>query len=214
MDWKQIYKEIGAIQDKPSKHVVEIIPYFRKNGVKKILDHGCGTGRHFNFLLNNGFETFGTDYSEEAISYTKNIVGEEFAKNLYVSDMSTIPFGDCYFDAIISSQTIQHALKPSRDKAISEIKRTLKINGLVFLRTISQKQTGFGLGELIEENTYTNIPGLVDGKNPHHYFSREELSEYFFDFNIILLKHYSNIPMNKHFNNGLEEWVLLARKIK
>jgi len=55
---------------------------------------------------------------------------------------------------------------------------------------------------------------LVDGKNPHHYFSREELSEYFFDFNIISLKHYSNIPMNKHFNNGLEEWVLLARKIK
>lgn len=212
MNWQEIYKNKGAVQEKPSKHITGLVPMLRREGVRKIFDHGCGTGRHVKYLFGEGFEVWGTDYSPDAVEICRKSVGERYAGNIIVCDLSTIPLANGYFDCVISSQVIQHALKPSRERAINEIKRVTKIGGFVFIRTISPQQYGFGLGSLVEENTYIDIPGLPDGSTPHHYFSEAELREYFENFEILLLKHESSPASNPLWSKGLNEWILLARK--
>jgi len=214
MDWKQIYDSQGIVQVKPSRRVIDLVPLLRQEQVRKVLDHGCGTGRHVKYLFDQGFEVYGTDYSRSAIEICRRLVGVGYAANLVVSDMSLIPFPNNHFDCVISSQVVQHALKPKRDMAVSEIKRTLGTKGIVLIRTISQEQFGFGCGDQIEDNTYVNIPGIPDGSTPHHYFSQKELEDYFRDFDIISLTHERNPPTNQFWDNGLNEWILLARRVR
>lgn len=212
-DWLQIYKEQGVVQEKPSRQIVDLVPLLRASGVVNILDNGCGTGRHVKFFDEQGFNVVGIDNSREAIEIAKNNLSQSSRAKLLVSDISAIPFTNNSFDAIICSQVIQHPLKEDREAAISEIKRTLRSGGILFLRTISRKQKVFGLGEKIEPFTYINIPGLPDGQNPHHYFSESELRDYFDDFNILGLKEISHPPVKGNlWTHGLEELVLLAIK--
>lgn len=212
-DWEQIYKTEGVVQAKPSKQVVELVPIFKQEGIEKILDLGCGTGRHVQYLALQGFNVFGTDYSIEAIQKAKSLTNEMRNIELIQSQMSSIPYKDSFFDAIICSQVIQHGLKEERDGAFNEIKRTLRTNGLLFLRTTSRNHKVYGSGEQIEPHTFVNIPELPDGKTPHHYFSEDELKSYLSEFDIISLKHHSFPPEpNAFWKHGLEEWAFLGRK--
>jgi SAM-dependent methyltransferase len=212
-DWKQIYKNEGVVQAKPSKQVIELVPIFKQEGIEKILDLGCGTGRHVRYLALQGFRVFGVDYSIEAIEKAKSLTNGIQNIELAQSPMSSIPYNDSFFDAIVCSQVIQHGLKDERDRAFNEIRRTLKSNGLLFLRTTSRNHKVYGRGEQIEPHTFVNIPELPDGKTPHHYFSEEELRSYLAEFDILSLKHHSFPPEpNSFWKYGLEEWALLGKK--
>lgn len=47
-------------------------------GVKRILDVGCGTGRHVAALNEAGFEAYGADVSEEMLQQARELGGERF----------------------------------------------------------------------------------------------------------------------------------------
>jgi len=213
-DWEQIYKEEGPVQIEPSEKIVNLVDFFKKEKVKKILDHGCGTGRHVKYLAEQGFNVIGTDYSEKALQHAKLLTSGLDNVELIQTDMDSIPYKDGVFDAIISNHVIQHALKAKMDKTFYEIERALKDNGLLFMSTISRKHRVYGKGWQIEAHTFIDIPELPDGKTPHHYFSEEELRKYLSRYEIIKLEHNSYPPDPDGFwKHGLEEWVLLARKI-
>lgn len=211
-EWKQIYESNGPVQTEPSEQVIKLAPIFRNEDVKRILDHGCGTGRHVKYLAEQGFFVVGTDYSFDALD-----IAEESVKGLNAeliqSEMDSIPYSDGYFDAVISNHTVQHALKDQIDRAFYEISRTLKNKGLLFLRTVSRKHKVYGKGNEIEPHTFADAEELPDGKSPHHYFSEEEVRGYLDRFDIINLEHHSFPPdPNGYFKHGLEEWAVLARK--
>ena len=211
-DWKQIYKSEGSIQNEPSQQIIELVPLFKKEGVKKVLDHGCGTGRHVKYLLEQGFKVVGTDHSEIALKYAKELTVGLNNVDFIKTEMDDIPYEDEYFDAVICSHVIQHGLSEKRDKAFYEMVRVLKSNGLLFLRTISREHKGDDGGKEVEPWTFVDIPELKDGKNPHHYFSEEELKRYLDGFEIISLRH-SHSGSNLNFGHSFDEWVILAKKV-
>ena len=47
--WNQIYSE-GSICEKPSQEIASLVPRLKSGGIVEILDAGCGTGRHSNYL--------------------------------------------------------------------------------------------------------------------------------------------------------------------
>ncbi len=210
-DWDQIYQNEGPVQTKPSEQIITLVPLFQKEGVRRILDHGCGTGRHTKYLACQGFYVVGTDYSETALLYARELTSGMNNVELVQSDMDSIPYAAGYFDATVSNHTIQHSAKEQRDGAFQEIERTLRPKGLLFLRTVSRMHMACGTGRQIEPYTFVDMPDMPDGATPHHYFSEEEIRGYMERFKVLSLEHRS-LPSSEFFKLGVEEWVVLARK--
>ncbi len=79
-----------------------------------ILDLGCGNGSLVRFLLNKGFDAYGTDASEEGIRIAKNLHPDRFAlQDLSTDDLPSL-LADISFNTIISTEVIEHLYNPRK----------------------------------------------------------------------------------------------------
>lgn len=208
-DWDSLYEKKGIIQKEPSIRVIKAVKFFKQQGIKRILDLGCGTGRHTILLLKENFEVYGCDSSERAIKIIKETLNRgKFEK----CDMVSLPYENNFFGAILCHQVIQHGKMSDIKKAISEMYRILKKEGILFLTVISTKHSKYLTGQEIEPNTRINTDS-IDGYIPHHFFTENEMNELFKNFKIIKLRHlewFSELEQDKKS----AAWELYARKPK
>lgn len=139
------------------------LPYIEN---KSVLDIACGTGYGIGFLRKNAKFVTGVDVDLEAAKQARS----ECATNAEVllGDGLKLPFADESFDVVTSFETLEHLHE--RSLFLSELKRVLKIGGLLLLST---------------PNAYYTKP--VNGKptNPFHVFEykpeelRAELENHF-----------------------------------
>lgn len=190
-NWNDVYKKRGKLQYKKDPIVEKItIPTFKKYGVKKILDLGCGTGRHSQIFIKNGFRVVGIDIAVVATN-----IAIETLRNprlvFFVGDMKDIEFSDNYFDAVFCFQVIHHAKVYEIWKAFDEITRVLKEKGILFITFPSLKENEhiFKKGTRIEPHTYINLDCL-DGMVPHHFFEKDEILQ-------ILKERYKILDLRK-----------------
>jgi SAM-dependent methyltransferase len=98
----------------------------------RILDSGCGNGRLLGVLKDKNIDYFGIDISERLIEIAKkNYPKAQFR----VDDALNLPFPDNFFDKVYSISVLHHI--PSKYfqlQYLKEIKRVLKIEGLLILR--------------------------------------------------------------------------------
>jgi len=213
MNWNEIYKKLGIVQKEPRDSVKSLVPLFKKEKIRKVLDLGCGTGRHTIFLAQQGFLTVGSDNAQTALDITQSIAKEAGIRNIVLlqNDMTSIPCPNEHFDAIVCYDVIQHGLLKDTKKGINEMKRVLKKNGLIFVGAVSTKHFSYGTGKEIEPGTFVGMKHKLDGHIPHHFYTRSEIRDLFFDFDIIELKE--NIcPSETSPDKISGEWLLIARK--
>ena len=101
---------------------------------KVCLDAGCGGGRFLVALSRLGVkEVVGVDISCSAIETANQRLKERVINNAKALQSSVLglPFGDSYFDYIVSSGVIHHTPKPHA--AFKELVRVLKPGGKIFL---------------------------------------------------------------------------------
>jgi len=98
-----------------------------------ILDAGCGTGINIEWLkryAGNG-KIFGLDLVSDAISFCR----ERGSKRLVQASATDLPFANETFDLVTSFDVlVQIPGEGSDEKAISEMYRVLKPDGLAFVR--------------------------------------------------------------------------------
>jgi len=101
--WNEGFKKYGRIFLKPQEDVIKIDILFKKHGVKRVLDLGCGSGRHVVYLVKCGFDVYGIDIAEAGIKLTKEWLTEEKLKaNLKVGNIyEKLPYKDNFFDAVL-----------------------------------------------------------------------------------------------------------------
>jgi SAM-dependent methyltransferase len=123
--WDKIFKQYGRVFTEPHEDIPKIVKLFKKKGVKRVLDLGCGSGRHLVYLARHGFEVYGIDISETGIKLSKEWLKEENLKaNLKIGDIyKKLPYSNNFFDAIISVQVLHHNRIEKIRKAIKEIER-------------------------------------------------------------------------------------------
>jgi tellurite methyltransferase len=104
----------------------------------KILDAGCGNGRNMHWFLQNGFDIYGIDSNEEAISQLKLNNPELSEVKFEAISVEQMNFPDNYFNHIISSAVL-HFSKDSNHfySMLEEMVRVLKTSGSLFIRMTS-----------------------------------------------------------------------------
>jgi ubiquinone/menaquinone biosynthesis C-methylase UbiE len=116
-----------------------VFEQYNINKNNKIIEFGCGNGSIWvgkGEKLPENVSIILTDISPLMIEKTKeNITNKIFSIELM--DIQNIPFSDNYFDIIIANHMLYHV--PNIDKALFEIRRTLKEGGLFYSTTVGKE---------------------------------------------------------------------------
>lgn len=192
----------------------------------RIVDIGCGVGRHAVYLGERGFEIAGMDLSPTGVQKTQEACAErQIAFDGRVADMTALPWEDATFDAALSTSVVCHHRHAHMVKTIGEIWRVLKPGGLFLVdflhkHTLSyqrvREQAAAGQISEVEPNTFVDESPEPDKMNdaflPHHYCDEEEVRELLRAFEIIRLEaEFLNAPAD----GGLSQrgyWVAWVRK--
>ena len=103
-----------------------------------ILDAGCGIGRNMHWFLQNQLCIYGIDSNANYISELKMDYADLPPIRLQVADIEQMPFGDNFFNHIISSAVLHFSESTQHFfNMMSEIFRVLKPNGTLFIRMTS-----------------------------------------------------------------------------
>jgi SAM-dependent methyltransferase len=182
--WDKVFKEHGAFFEEPHEDIAHIVKLLAGKRARRVLDLGCGSGRHVVYLARNRFSVSGLDSSPEGIKMTRAwLRNEGLRANLRLHSMTKpLPFKDGFFDAVISVQVIHHATLAEIRKVVKEIARVLKQDGIVYV-TVPKLRNQAEAFQEIEPGTFIPLDGLEKGL-PHHYFIPEGLRELFKDFEI------------------------------
>ena len=185
-DWNTLYQERGIVQKEPSPKAGDAVNFFRTTNASRILDLGCGTGRHTAYLAQNGFDVLGCDSSVAALHIARGILPEI---QFQAGDVCLLPYKDRSIDGIFCHAVIQHGTLSTIKKAIHEIHRVLRAGGALFLTVPSTKHPEYQTGRESETGTKMSIDA-IDGDMPHHYFTEQEMRDIFGRFVIVKLEHY------------------------
>ncbi len=182
--WDEIFQREGKVFEQPHPDVPQVAQLLKERGSQRVLDLGCGSGRHVVYLARSGFAVYGLDNSPQGLALTQKWLDEEgLSADLQLGDMAARwPYEDSFFDAVISVQVIHHALAATIKKIIQEIERVLKKGGFIFISVPKLRNQGREF-EQIELNTFVPLDGPEKGL-PHHIFTPEELREFFGNFNV------------------------------
>lgn len=155
---------------KKSENVYEFIaqrvrPHL--SGNMRVLELACGSGQ-LSFRLGSEVAHWqATDFSENMIAQAQARAnkGEGLATlNFSVADATSLPFESCSFDAVMIANALH--IMPCPEKAMSEIRRVLKNDGLLFAPT-------FIHGDGYAARARIRIMSLVGFKTYHKWNERE-----------------------------------------
>lgn len=105
----------------------------------KILEFGCGTGNIWkdkDKILPNNIEIILTDISPLMVEKTKEKLCSNKIFNIQIMDIQNTPFQDNCFDIIIANHMLYHV--SDIEKAIYEVKRILKNDGIFYATTVGK----------------------------------------------------------------------------
>lgn len=176
----------------PHPEIVRITKLFNRSGSRRLLDLGCGGGRHLVYLAKRGFDVYGLDSSPTGLAQTLNSLDEsKVVGHVSLHNMVVLPYDNAYFDAVISVQVIHHNTLKGMRRTVKEIYRVLKSGGLAWITIPVSKTEPSKRQKKIEPGTFIPLDGREKGV-PHHYLKAEEVLSLFHKFKIIDL-HIDNV---------------------
>lgn len=155
---------------------LDAVQLFKKKGYRKVLDIGCGYGKHSLYLAENGFDVTSIDPNVKVLEWLKEYIEKKSINNISVmrGDINRLSLEDSSFDAVICTSVLHHQCLKQIQNSISEIQRVLRQGGSFLFDVLSIEDHSFGYGQEIELNTFV---GSREGEEdiPHHYTDIEEL---------------------------------------
>jgi len=168
-DWN---KESSPVWLQPSEESYFIAQKWKDKKIKKVLDFGCGRGRHSIYFAKQGFHVSAFDLSEESTEYLRAWAEREnLSVGIKTADMLELPYDDNSFDAIFAYHVISHTDSAGIKKIIREISRVLKIGGEIYITLCSKETWSFkdaGYPKL-DENTVIKTDEGPEKGIPHFY---------------------------------------------
>lgn len=190
--------------------VEEFVEFLEEEEITRVLDMGCGLGRHMHYLFQKKFNAIGCDISPKTLELAEKFAGSKGLKLDFVQcDFTDLPFNSEVFGGVIAIDTIHHDFLENILKALREIHRVLAPDGYVCLNPISTGDELFGQGRKLGDRLF------VIHRVPHYFFDSDEI-EYVLDRMFFKPVKMSKITF-KQVRDGeelkREHFNIIARKI-
>jgi len=187
--------------DKPSEEIYYYLYEWKKNNSRRILDLGCGKGRHSIIFAENNFEVTAFDLSRDGLNLLKKRAQDlNLSISTVVGNMNRLTFPSQYFDFVLAYNSIYHTDYEGLIRTIYEMRRVLKNGGEAYVTMLSKNDSSYknNLNNLISENTL--VKKEEDGSFlPHFFVSCEKIYELFKCFKIVSLKQIEEFHSGKSF---------------
>jgi SAM-dependent methyltransferase len=138
------HEEVIRFMSKFVAKQVGIGSYDTKHGCNytpKLLDFGCGIGRHVKLAHDFKVEGYGIDISNEAIKAGRQMMVEmgvpELAERLIEGEGQGMPFDDGMFDFVVSHGVLDSMPFDTAMESMKEISRCMNANGLAYIDLVS-----------------------------------------------------------------------------
>ncbi|NHJ48423.1 MAG: class I SAM-dependent methyltransferase [Asgard group archaeon] len=157
---------------------------------KKILDCGAGGSRpKIAVFSERGYEAHGVEISDTQIDRAQKYANEnKLDYKIIKADMRKLPFEDESFNFVYSYHSIMHLTKAGTIKAIKEMLRVLKKDGLLYINFQSTDSTGLKWGNDIGDNEMLDFSEVdKHGFNDtfHSFYNNDEADELFKDLKLL-----------------------------
>ena len=173
----------------PSGHVFEFALHLNRRGHRKVYDLGCGIGRHVFFLIDMGFDVYGSDYSLDAVREVNRRLEEiKYPHRIKHESMTEISEPDESYDAVIAYNVVYHAYSEDMKKALDNIHRILRPGGSLLITFQSKNSPIYKKEEEVEPYTIVKKDEPEAGI-PHHLIDRDDLLEMLSDYRIAELSY-------------------------
>jgi ubiquinone/menaquinone biosynthesis C-methylase UbiE len=170
---KEVWNEIAGywreFREKPRKEVEKFITECKG----KLLDLGCGSGRHF--LKKDDLAVYGVDFSEKMLELAKKDSSKKGIEvELKLMKDEEIPYPDEFFDSVLCIAVL-HCVetKEKRKKLLEEIKRVLKKGGKAMIQVWSKNQK-----RVKNKGKEAKIPWTIGGKKVWRFYYIYDFEEF------------------------------------
>ena len=132
----------GWAVDEPSPYAVDFLDWLK--GVVpggKLLDIGCGEGRHSLAAAQRGFRVTAIDFEPLALDRARRFAEEKGMRGITfkTADALVLPFPDAYFDIVLDYGCLHHQRKSDWLVYKAGVLRTLKPQGFYVLSVFSPR---------------------------------------------------------------------------
>jgi ubiquinone/menaquinone biosynthesis C-methylase UbiE len=132
--------------------------------VARVLDLGCGAGRHVVFFAESGCNTAGIDLSDTAVEAARHRIRQSgLAADLRAGSATSLPWPDSSFDAVVSCGVLDHMPPADCTAAVGEVFRVLRPGGLFYLDLVAKEEYSFGQGRRVAPDTFEIDEGREKG---------------------------------------------------
>jgi SAM-dependent methyltransferase len=129
---KYIRKRVG---------LTELIDIYNTSRPARLLDLGCGIGRHVVFAHEMGLEAYGIDLAAEALEVARQWARQKGLprpeERIRQGDIRQLPWADKFFDFVISHGVLDSMHFPIAQQAVAEVHRCLVDGGFFYCDLIS-----------------------------------------------------------------------------
>jgi SAM-dependent methyltransferase len=154
----------------PDPWVCRVARQVRSRGGARVLDLGCGIGRHTLMLAGAGFEAYGLDSSTAGIARTRgDAAAMGVPAQLLVADFTRLPYRSGVFDYVLAWNVVYHGDAGVAAAAVTEVARVLRPGGVYQATMLSKRNALYGAGQQISRDTYVLPDGPDDKAHPHLY---------------------------------------------
>lgn len=185
--WETYWRDKGNREwwKKPAPEVLELIRSLSPADHPRVLDLGCGPGRHAIAFALARFSVTATDSSTEAIRHL-----DAWASSLglpietRVCDVLAEALPGETYDVVLSYNVIYHGSRDQFARAIQHVRELLGRQGTFFFTCPSRRDGKYGFGEKVAPHTFRCTKSITPG-DVHYFADEDDLADLLTGFRIL-----------------------------
>lgn len=186
-DWAEIFSDPEMQRLAPNPELLGLLPALKEAGCRRVLDAGCGVGRHLLPLVQSGFLVWGVDRETPVLQVLKaRLAAAGHPAHLVQADLQRLPFRVSKFDLVISINVINHGDSQAFHHYCQEMDGVLRPGGHLFIYVSPREfveHVRLPQTRELEPGTLVEID-TPDGDLVHHFPTAEEVRSQFPDYRV------------------------------